>query len=304
MHWLIRAFLLLFGALPAWLGVNLMGEGLALAGASPGLLVLEGWMFGVVCFAFGSFMIYAALFAADAYTPEMRLGAEQNKRRWGIVDPEAAWRAGPLRSRGMDVIVVRWIAALGMTVLAMPALWVTYTRGVVARDLSYLGWFVVACAPVVFVSNAAIHHLRWRRYGTSTAELLRRPTATSEELRLMIRPDRAPLSPGDATVRLQLTTRVPTGRRTDNGSEATRPEVLWHESKSVPVSAHGLDVSFLVPADQPDASVMTAEEAAIRRFLAGVGWKHPDGFHWTLEVHQVKPGVDYHAVFDLPIRRS
>lgn len=151
-------------------------------------------------------------------------------------------------------------------------------------------------------------HLRWRKYGTSVAELRRRPSSTSEDMWLTIRPGRGFLPPGEANVSLRLTTRGfdrMVSHSDSRSQRQTRTEVLWHETKSVPVSPVGLDVSFTVPADRPDATVMPASESAVWRLASGLGLQQPEAsFHWTLEVRIATAGIDYEAVFDLPIRRS
>lgn len=265
------------------------------------------WTGAVVCTAMGVLMLYAMAFDPGPLTPQMRLEAEENKRRWRIQAPAEQWQAGRIRSRGRSALVAGWVLAVGAMVGVMPALWSAYSLGVVANDASYRWWFIAALVPTVLLVMAVSRHLRWRKYGSSIAELHERPTATNDTLRLTIRPERGVLPPGDATVRLSLSTRVFVGWvvNTDGHSVPDmRKDVLWQETKPAAVTPLGINASFAVPSDQPDGSVMTAEEATIRRFLASIGLDPKEGFHWILEVRHAAPGIDYRAVFDLELKRS
>jgi len=242
------------------------------------------WMFGLVFFLVGTFILIFGLFGKEVQ-PGLESPLARRKRLMGIKPLQEQWKEGRIRCRGLGPVIGGWLgAAFSLMVVAL-VLWVSLTRGYSGGDPSYHWWIVFSVFPILLITRALYRNARWSRYGNSICELHRRPSTTSGEFKCFIRTEGVPFPAGDATIEMRCEKRQYEG---SGKNRQLRTTILWKDQKSIPVTMEGLGVmvDFSVPADIPEAADRSAE-----------------GIFWILTAACATPGVDYKAVFDLAFKR-
>jgi hypothetical protein len=156
---------------------------------------------------------------------------------------------------------------------------------------SHVPWYVwlPAAAGVLLAILAGHRWARFRRFGVSVLALSHTTVVTGSPLSGTLRiPAKEAF---DADVELKLTC----VRQYTSGSgknQSNHRDVLWQDEACVPTHASGafetpVPVRFTLPADQP---ATTADSGC-------------NGVYWQLTASAHLPGVDYKAVFDIPVRK-
>jgi len=200
------------------------------------------------------------------------------------------WARGVVRSDDVKHGGLAWLGA---------ALWSVFALGALGAALAWgdIAWLVAAGSGMValgFVGNAVRIALRRRKFGDSLLRLAQTPLAlggrvegevqTGVSRRLRIR-DGFALTLA-CVHRWEETRGSGSDRRTH-----FRRDTLWQAEARHPgrtdAGSEGVvvPVSFALPADKPAASLGAGNE----------------GILWELTVRAALPGLDYQAVFELPV---
>jgi hypothetical protein len=170
--------------------------------------------------------------------------------------------------------------------LLVGAIVLLHTEGASSRAgiLAFLGLFLAAGLVLIVVAWRAT--AQRRRFGDSTFEMARIPFALGDRVAGWVR---APIGLRDASaIRVSLDCVDVPHVQSDTSST-----VLWRDQVGVPLSAIDfgpgqarIPVSLEVPADQRPTSVAARGSAHIE---------------WRVMVEADMPGIDYRAVFDVPV---
>lgn len=152
----------------------------------------------------------------------------------------------------------------------------------------YLFGGFVGLVALFLIGYSVLRSIRARKFGAARFHMKSIPTAPGETVTGDIRTEAArdALEDGQFTVTLSCKQVV---RYESNDRTQYRTTVLWSDSQTVLArgnTAVTVPISFRTPADQPSATV---------------GNNVSSGIHWQLEAKAKAPGVDYLAVFTLPV---
>lgn len=197
------------------------------------------------------------------------------------------WASGPITDGSRQRMIATWFFAVLWNAVALPSS-VLAIREAIRTDELVL-WFVTlfGLIGVGLLVAAVLQGLRHRRYGASALELETFPGFLGGTLAGRVR----------AALDLHGVTRIPVVLRcihqqaTGSGKQRTvRDEVLWEDQLDV-VRTHRdgqstlIHFAFRLPANLPPSTPLHAEDQVV----------------WRLEARAEVPGVDYHAVFDVPV---
>lgn len=126
--------------------------------------------------------------------------------------------------------------------------------------------------------------LRYRRFGVSVLELSTLPAAIGHVLEGQVRTPPGLRPAAGFRLVLSCVRRVTSGGRNRSTSES----IVWQDERRSPAGGLGVPVAFVIPAD----AVASTPSASGTRIL------------WRLEVGAELPGVDYAAVFEVPVFRT
>jgi hypothetical protein len=191
------------------------------------------------------------------------------------------WAAGRIVSTNRNTMIGAWIFAILWNGVASMVWFFLPDELAKGNQLALIGLIFpfVGFGLLAWAIRAAV---RWRKYGVVTFEPTTLPVPLGGELSGLITIG-GPLS-GVRTVRLQLLS-VRRERRGKNSFD----QLLWEDGKQLDAAAihaaSGIPVYFKLPRDGAPTS-----------------WKDEDNpVTWRLEVQAETAGVDFGAVFDLPV---
>ncbi|MBM4163900.1 MAG: DUF3592 domain-containing protein [Lentisphaerae bacterium] len=161
---------------------------------------------------------------------------------------------------------------------------------VLSPDL--LPWYawLPAAAGLLLAIIAGHRWARFRRFGVSVLALSSATVVTGGPLSGTLRiPAKRPFN-ADVELKLTCVRQYTTG---SGKHRSTNRDVLWQDETCAPTHASGafetpVPVRFALPADQP---ATTANGGC-------------DGVYWQLTASASMTGVDYKAVFDIPVRQT
>jgi hypothetical protein len=273
---------LLFLAPFAGVGLFAAGLGARAAGAGDwsqaGFLAIFALVFGGVGFGGAAAVLAGRRRAND----ELARQARQPDAPWLW---RADWAARRVSDSARREMRLAWGVAAFWTLVSAPAA-VLGLRA--AREQGNRAALLALVFPTVGVGlliRAVRLTLRFRRYGTSWLELGTLPAAVGHALEGTVHAPPA-LRPADGfVVTLSCIRRVTTG---SGRSRSTSETVLWQEVRRVPGAAGEVPVAFAIPADAQPCQTPTPDDRTL----------------WRLAVTAEVPGVDYSAVFEVPVFRT
>jgi len=208
--------------------------------------------------------------------------------RPGVSAGSEAVGQGQIRMRGAASHRIAGAVALAVNGYAGWFLWIAY--GVSLPEPLPPWLWLLALAGVVPAIVAGYLIGRYRKYGISVFEMSPMPGTVGGTVGGTIRIPAKVDAPDGFEVTLQCVHQYTT-RSGKNSS--THRDVLWEDAQHVAEAyAFGeesmMPVRFTVPDGQPATT-------------AAVG---SNGYYWQLKASAVTPGIDYKAVFEVPMRRS
>jgi hypothetical protein len=205
------------------------------------------------------------------------------------------WAAGRVNDSSPRAAAGLWWFALMWNLIALPGSFFALRAALTENNPG--GW-VALLFPLVGVGllAAAVRaSLRSRKFGTSRLDLVTKPAALGHGLGGVIR-SRADIRPADGFGLVLSCVRVV--RSGSGKNRSTRETVLWQEEKRVPGQrgpggpqdgiVTNIPVAFRIPAD-------------VAPFDDG---NPNDRVLWRLRVSASIPGVDYGALFEVPVFRT
>ena len=195
------------------------------------------------------------------------------------------WAARRITDTSGTEMWTAWVFAAFWNLVSLPGA----VLGVQAalRDGNRAG-FIALLFPVVGVGIlvwAVRATLRRRRFGTSLLQLDTLPAVVGHTLEGTVRTPAGLRPTGGFRVLLTCLRRVTTG---SGRNRSTSESVLWQEERRVPGGGVGLPVAFAIPADAAPSDSRQSGDRTL----------------WRLEVSAEVPGVDYAAVFEVPVFRT
>lgn len=197
------------------------------------------------------------------------------------------WADGPITDTMRQQMIASWFFAILWNAIALPSTVLGVREALRTGELAL--WFVTIFGVVGLglLVSAILQTMRYRRYGVSALELETFPGFLGGTLAGRIR----------ASLDLHEVPRIPIVLRcirqvvTGTGKHrSTREDVLWESQLDV-VRTYREGASTLVhfafrlpPDGQPSTPLPAADQVV-----------------WRLEAHAEVPGVDYHAVFEVPV---
>ncbi len=210
----------------------------------------------------------------------------------GLLQPaegaESSVGQGQIRMRGASAHRVAGVLALAWNGYVAWFLWTVYR--VTAPEL--MPWYLWLLAATGVIPAVVAGYLigRFRKFGVSVFEMSPLPGVLGGPVAGTIRiPAKVETADG-FDLALQCIHQYTTG---SGKSSSTHRDVLWEDARHIDGSlSYGdetmLPVRFAVPYDRPATTV------------AGGG----PGYYWRLNVTAAAPGIDYKAVFDVPVRHT
>lgn len=177
-----------------------------------------------------------------------------------------------------------WIFAALWSLISLPSAVLgvrsALTQGSHAALLALL-FPMVGLGLLIWAVRATV---RYRRFGVSRLELATLPAPVGHALEGLVRTP-VGLRPADGfRVVLSCIRRVTTGGRNRSTSE----RILWQEERRVSATGVGVPVAFVIPADAVPSDARQSRDRTL----------------WRLELSAEVPGVDYAAVFEVPVFRT
>ena len=160
--------------------------------------------------------------------------------------------------------------------------------GAFVDSFFYLFGAFVGIVALLLIGHSVLRSIRARKFSSAKFHMDHVPAVPGEAVSGEIRTEatRAGLDDGQFTVTLSCKQVV---RYESNDRTHYRTTVLWSDSQTVAATgdtALTVPVSFTTPGDQPSATM---------------GRNDSTGIRWELEAKAAAPGVDYLAVFTLPV---
>ena len=245
-------------------------------------------LFGLVFAGAGFGILGAAVFGARA-TRETAALREQH--------PDAPWRwkrewdTGVLSAHSKGKMIGAFAFAALWNLVSSPVLFFVPDEVRGGNTLALIGLLfpLVGLGAIVAAVYLA---LQWRRYGNTVFEMDAVPGVVGGMLSGRVRIPTVVLPEKDAVAVLECVRRRTTG---SGENRRTSVDTLWQEELSVPRGALAQEsratlvpVRFLIPPDQPP----TDEEDSDNQLL------------WRLRARMAVPGVDFSALFEVPVFRT
>jgi len=197
------------------------------------------------------------------------------------------WAAGPITDGSRQRMIATWFFAVLWNAVALPSSILAIREALRTGELVL--WFVTVfgLVGVGLLVAAILQGLRHRRYGASALELETFPGFLGGTLAGRLR---ASLDLHEAP-RIPVVLRCIRRRVTGTGKHrVAQEEVLWEDQLDV-VRTHRdgaatlIHFAFRLPAALEASTPLPADEQVV----------------WRLEARAEVPGVDYHAVFEVPV---
>ncbi|MBF5045199.1 hypothetical protein FGE12_22535 [Aggregicoccus sp. 17bor-14] len=245
-----------------------------------------------ILLAFGALLVFCG--AAFGLQAARRYALGQRAQRLRGEYPDQPWRwertwSSELKDDGSAELAQAWLVPAVFGLFMIPFHWIGLTQkgaGVMLAAALLFDLFLLA-----LVGKAVYLLLRYLRLGTSRLSLERVPCMLGESLEATLRPAR-PLS-GVQSVELTLRCveeRAEVQRSGNKRQHAVVHYALHTQSQTVEAAAlaEGRPLSFALPLPSDAAELATCLSAEAPRY-------------WELECRAARPGVDYRAVFLVPV---
>ena len=204
------------------------------------------------------------------------------------VSAEPSTGQGQIRMRGASAHRVAGVLALAWNVYVGVFLWKTCQ--VMAPEI--LPWYLwlLAFSGVTPAVIAGYLIGRFRKFGVSVFEMSPMPGVLGGPVSGSIRIPAKVETEAGFEMALQCIHQYTTG---SGKNSSTHRDVIWEDSRHIDGSlSYGeetmLPVRFDVPYEKPSTTVAGGN----------------NGYYWRLNVTAAAPGIDYKAVFDVPVRRT
>ena len=201
---------------------------------------------------------------------------------------DASVGQGQIRMRGASVHRVAGILALVWNGYVGWFLWMTH-HVMVPEQMPWYLWLLAATGVIPAVIAGYLIG-RFRKFGVSVFEMSPMPGVLGGPVAGTVRiPAKVETEEGFKLALQcihQYTTR-------SGKNSTTHRDVLWEDSRHIEGSlSYGeetmVPVSFVAPYEKPATTVAGGS----------------NGYYWRLDVTAAAPGIDYKAVFDVPVRRT
>lgn len=278
-------FLLPFCVVGVWAmsqGIRLLSER---SWAQAGLWLIFALAFG----GFGFGMLLAVRIGLKKMREDERLKIQYPDQPWMW---KKDWITGRIRCATHVGVVSSWVFCLFWNLISAPVFWV------IPREILEKGNRLALLALVfpfvgLWLLIVAIRQtLRWRKFGDSVLELSTLPGVIGAKLGGTIHA-RLSLRPQDKlTLTLSCVQRITTGAGKNRDTHAN---ILWQDEQP-PLSQLPQEYSRRIAI--PIAFEISGD-------CRGSDWSNLNNqILWQLEVHAKIPGVDYHAIFEVPVFRT
>lgn len=212
-----------------------------------------------------------------------------------IAEAREAWKADRLAERpdwARGVIeqeanrhgnIVAYAAA-GFLALSI----VMFLIGAFVDEFFYLFGVFMGIVSILLAGHAVLKAIRARKFGAARFHMKRSPIAPGEHLEGEIRTEVARERLDDDQFTLTLSCRQIVRHRSNDRTHYNTT-VLWSDNRIVPATGNTaltVPVSFTTPGDRPSATM---------------GHDRSTSYRWQLEATAAAPGIDFVAVFDLPV---
>lgn len=238
-------------------------------------------------------VVFASIGAAMHFTFRKQAARQKRLAERQAEWPEEPWRwredwaDGPITDTMRQQMIASWFFAILWNAIALPSTVLGIREAL--RTGETVIWFVTIFGVVGLglLASAILQTMRYRRYGVSALELETFPGFLGGTLAGRIR----------ASMDLHEVPRIPITLRcirqevTGTGKHrSTRETVLFEDQIDVVRTyreGHSTLVhfAFRLPADAQPSTALPAADQII----------------WRLEAHAEVPGVDYHAIFEVPV---
>lgn len=188
-----------------------------------------------------------------------------------------------LGTRGLGCF---WFFAILWTVMSLPAAFLVRHR--LESDPLMAFALLFPLIGVVLIGGVAYQTLRRRKYGQSLCHIQHVPIPIGRTMQGQVEVKLTQLPEEGFRMHLTNLRRIVTG---SGKNRSVRESVIWHEEKVVRAGGmpnpHGMRVpfTFRIPAETEAADDREESNRVI----------------WRLEVEAEVPGIDYRAVFELPV---
>ncbi len=248
----------------------------------------EAGFFSIFALTFGGAgfgLLAAAVRGRRAQARQAAVEARQPEEPWMWRED---WAAGRIQDASRGGMAMAWIFALFWNLISIPAAVLAVPQGMQQGKRAAL---VVLLFPLVGVGLLAwaVHTtLRYFRFGASTLELSTLPGVIGRHIAGTVQTTTGLPAGQPCRVELTCVHRVTTG---SGRNRSTSEHILWQEEQEANASPapHGVALAFDIP---------------IAALVQPSGGTAGDRVLWRLRAHASMPGVDYDAVFEVPVFRT
>lgn len=202
------------------------------------------------------------------------------------------WASGKIKSAEKKSVFVMLFFVIFWNAISWTALIAFLSEGIKDNAVPFI---LVSLFPVIgfFLLVSAIRELlRLKKYGVSTFEMTTIPGIIGDRLEGTVYARLSETPPKGMTIILKCVNRITTG---SGKSRSTREHVLWQEQKIIDrayisrgYKASAIPVSLSIPIDVEETNTSNSNNMII----------------WRLEANAETPGIDYKALFDIPVFRT
>ncbi len=242
------------------------------------LLLVFGLLFSGVGFGLMALALWSKRVAAD----EGKLKQAHPEQPW-MWKPE--WAAGRIRSSSRTTAIFAWVFCLFWNAISIPAAVLALPKALEQGEYGALFVLIFPLVGVGLLIWAIRATVRLNKYGVSTLELSTRPGVIGGRLSGTIRTSLPDPPEGGMTVSLSCVRKYRSGKN-------TRQTLLWEEELTVPQLRMGRGPEgFYAPVEFPIPFDCKPYDDSNPR----------DRITWSMQARAETPGVDFAAVFDVPV---
>ena len=202
------------------------------------------------------------------------------------------WASGKVNSSRQKNAIGLWILAIFWNAISWVALIALVSEGI---EYNTVPLFLAVLFAIIgfFILVSAIHDtIRLKKYGVSTFEMTTIPGVIGDRIEGIVYARLSQTPPKGVTVILRCINRVTTG---SGKNRSTHEHIFWQEQKIVErgyisrgYKASAIPVSFPIPLDVEETDTSNSNDMIL----------------WRLEANAETPGIDYKAVFEIPVFRT
>jgi len=246
-------------------------------------------LFAVIFGAFGFGMLYGGLYGRGKIRDEKARTAAHPDEPWLW---KGDWASGEIRSSSKTMLAVVWGFAIFWNLISLPIALMVLIETKEPWSWPKLLVLVFPAVGMLLLAVALFLLLRWRKYGESVFQMASVPGVVGGKLAGVIRTS-ARIRPEDGfRVTLSCIRKYTTG---SGNSRNTREEVLWQDQQVI-----------ARPLAEPDftQTAIPVVMAIPYEALPSDDSDSDDQILWRLEAAASVPGVDYKALFDVPVFKT